>query len=94
MSIKIFSICFVCRYVTAAGDQKATGSPVSDFIYSKDAKDGVTASFTKDTQETKPGQKRSGPLLMFLNKGKLGFCFVYTDNSDDTGLPENCKIFI
>lgn len=55
-------------YVTAAGDQKTSGSPGSDLIYSKDAKDGVTASFTKDPQETKPGQKRSGPLLMFLNK--------------------------
>ena len=53
--------------MTAAGDQKTAGSPGNDLIYSKD---GVTASFTnKDTQETKPGQKRSGPLLMFLNKG-------------------------
>ena len=95
MSYKdFFSICFVCRYVTTAGDQKAAGSPGSDLIYSKDAKDGVTASFTKDTQETKPGQKRSGPLLMFLNKGKLGFCFVYTDNSHDTGFSERSKIFI
>ena len=62
--------------MTAAGDQKAsTGSPGGvEVVYSRhgvtaSCRDGVTASFSKDTSEVKPGQKKSGPLLMFLNKG-------------------------
>ena len=66
------NLYYSVRYVTAAGDQKASnGSPGSvEVIYCRDTRDGVTASFSKDTSEVKPGQKKSGPLLMFLNKGE------------------------
>ena len=74
--------CYLHRYVTATGDQKASsGFPGGvEVVYSRHgvtatSRDGVTASFSKDTSEVKPGQKKSGPLLMFLNKGKSIYHF-------------------
>ena len=69
-------VYFLARFVTAAGDQRTAGSSNKvEVIYSRDNGDGVTASFTKDSTEVKPGQKRSGPLLMFLNKGEFSTHF-------------------
>ena len=71
--------------MTAAGDQRTAGSPNKvEVIYARDDANGVTASFTKDSTEVKPGQKRSGPLLMFLNKGEF-YMFIFPTSHKEVG---------